>query len=249
MGRAPCCDKNGLRKGPWTPEEDQKLNDYIQRHGHGSWRALPKHAGLLRCGKSCRLRWTNYLRPDVKRGKFSFAEEQTIIQLHGVLGNKWSAIAAQLPGRTDNEIKNYWNTHLKKRLRQIRIDPVTHRPRIDLFDFSNMTRFFAPATLSHMSAHWANARLEALTREYLRLAAWRSAAMIGDQQNGTQADTLIIRSKLGADAFCRPDINAHVTAPHPNNWGQNPEIGTVTCSGSDEQIMLGKHADNSEQFQ
>ncbi|KAH9323480.1 hypothetical protein KI387_018119, partial [Taxus chinensis] len=87
MGRAPCCDKDGLKKGPWTPEEDQKLIDYIKNHGHGSWRALPKHAGLLRCGKSCRLRWTNYLRPDIKRGKFSFEEEQTIIQLHGVMGN------------------------------------------------------------------------------------------------------------------------------------------------------------------
>ncbi|KAJ6682631.1 MYB FAMILY TRANSCRIPTION FACTOR [Salix koriyanagi] len=69
MGRSPCCDESGLKKGPWTPEEDQKLVKYIQKHGHGSWRALPKLAGLNRCGKSCRLRWTNYLRPDIKRGK------------------------------------------------------------------------------------------------------------------------------------------------------------------------------------
>lgn len=88
MGRSPCCEENGLKKGPWTPEEDQKLVDHIQKHGHGSWRALPKLAGLNRCGKSCRLRWTNYLRPDIKRGKFSEEEEQTIINLHAVLGNK-----------------------------------------------------------------------------------------------------------------------------------------------------------------
>ncbi|XP_031282777.1 transcription factor MYB4-like isoform X2 [Pistacia vera] len=70
----------------------------------------------LRCGKSCRLRWTNYLRPDIKRGNFSKEEEETIIKLHHVLGNRWSAIAGRLPGRTDNEIKNFWHTHLKKRL-------------------------------------------------------------------------------------------------------------------------------------
>lgn len=129
MGRSPCGEESGVKKGPWTPEEDEKLMHHIQRHGHGSWRALPKLAGLNRCGKSCRLRWTNYLRPDIKRGKFSQEEEQLIINLHSVLGNKWSAIATRLPGRTDNEIKNLWNTHLKKKLLQMGIDPVTHRPR------------------------------------------------------------------------------------------------------------------------
>jgi len=88
MGRAPCSDESGLKKGPWTPEEDNILVDFIQKHGHGSWRALPKLAGLNRCGKSCRLRWTNYLRPDIKRGKFSEEEQQLIINLHAVLGNK-----------------------------------------------------------------------------------------------------------------------------------------------------------------
>ncbi|XP_039061749.1 transcription factor MYB74-like [Hibiscus syriacus] len=139
MGRSPCCEKTGLKKGPWTPEEDQKLIDYIQKHGYGNWRTLPKNAGLQRCGKSCRLRWTNYLRPDVKRGRFSYEEEETIIiQLHSVLGNKWSSIAARLPGRTDNEIKNYWNTHIRKRLLRMGIDPVTHNPRLDLLDLSSI---------------------------------------------------------------------------------------------------------------
>lgn len=138
MGRTPCCDKNGLKKGPWTSDEDQKLIDYIHKHGYGNWRYLPKNAGLQRCGKSCRLRWTNYLRPDIKRGRFSFEEEEAIIQLHSILGNKWSAIAARLPGRTDNEIKNYWNTHIRKRLLRMGIDPVTHASRLDLLDLSFM---------------------------------------------------------------------------------------------------------------
>ncbi|KAK1685171.1 hypothetical protein QYE76_046019 [Lolium multiflorum] len=115
-GRAPCCAKVGLNKGSWTPEEDMRLIAYIRKYGHANWRALPKQAGLLRCGKSCRLRWINYLSPDLKRGNFTAEEEETLIKLHSTLGNKWSRIAACLPGRTDNEIKNVWNTHLKKRV-------------------------------------------------------------------------------------------------------------------------------------
>jgi hypothetical protein len=92
MGRAPCCEKMGLKKGPWTPEEDQILSAHIQRHGHSNWRALPKQAGLLRCGKSCRLRWINYLRPDLKRGNFTREEEDTIIQLHDLLGNRYGSL-------------------------------------------------------------------------------------------------------------------------------------------------------------
>lgn len=162
MGRSPCCDKVGLKKGPWTPEEDQKLLAYIEEHGHGSWRALPGKAGLQRCGKSCRLRWTNYLRPDIKRGKFSLQEEQTIIQLHALLGNRWSAIATHLPKRTDNEIKNYWNTHLKKRLAKMGIDPVTHKPKNDAL-LSSEGQSKNAANLSHM-AQWESARLEAEAR-------------------------------------------------------------------------------------
>ncbi|KAF8115007.1 hypothetical protein N665_0030s0055 [Sinapis alba] len=152
MGRSPCCEKNGLKKGPWTSEEDQKLLDYIQKHGYGNWRTLPKNAGLQRCGKSCRLRWTNYLRPDIKRGRFSFEEEETIIQLHSFLGNKWSAIAARLPGRTDNEIKNFWNTHIRKKLLRMGIDPVTHSPRLDLLDISSILA----SSLYNSSSHHVN---------------------------------------------------------------------------------------------
>nr|KYP54648.1 Transcription repressor MYB4 [Cajanus cajan] len=115
MGRAPCCSKVGLHKGPWTPKEDALLTKYIQAHGEGQWKSLPKKAGLLRCGKSCRLRWMNYLRPDIKRGNITAEEDDLIIRMHSLLGNRWSLIAGRLPGRTDNEIKNYWNTHLSKK--------------------------------------------------------------------------------------------------------------------------------------
>ncbi|KAL6911894.1 hypothetical protein ACP4OV_000699 [Aristida adscensionis] len=170
MGRAPCCDRNGLKKGPWTPEEDKLLVDYIQANGHGSWRTLPKLAGLNRCGKSCRLRWTNYLRPDIKRGAFTPEEQKSIVQLHAIVGNsgvvawavvRWSMIAAQLPGRTDNEIKNHWNTHLKKQLRRMGLDEPPPGPAAG-----------CPAA-RHM-AQWETARLEAEAR--LSLAAAAAAA-------------------------------------------------------------------------
>ncbi|XP_002511832.2 transcription factor MYB17 [Ricinus communis] len=160
MGRTPCCDKKGLKKGPWTPEEDEVLVSYIKKNGHGSWRSLPKLAGLLRCGKSCRLRWTNYLRPDIKRGPFTLEEEKLVIQLHGILGNRWAAIASQLPGRTDNEIKNLWNTHLKKRLLCMGLDPQTHEPFTSCGP--SITAPASPAT-RHM-AQWESARLEAEAR-------------------------------------------------------------------------------------
>ncbi|XP_008801687.1 myb-related protein 306-like [Phoenix dactylifera] len=119
MGRPPCCDKVGVKKGPWTPEEDIILVSYIQEHGPGNWRAVPAKTGLLRCSKSCRLRWTNYLRPGIKRGNFTDQEEKLIIHLQALLGNRWAAIASYLPERTDNDIKNYWNTHLKKKLKKL----------------------------------------------------------------------------------------------------------------------------------
>ncbi|KAL3528379.1 hypothetical protein ACH5RR_007701 [Cinchona calisaya] len=119
MGRPPCCDKIGVKKGPWTPEEDIILVQYIQENGPGNWRAVPTNTGLLRCSKSCRLRWTNYLRPGIKRGNFTEHEEKMIIHLQELLGNRWAAIASYLPRRTDNDIKNYWNTHLKKKLQKL----------------------------------------------------------------------------------------------------------------------------------
>nr|QBF29473.1 Myb transcription factor M4 [Crocus sativus] len=111
-----------IRKGPWTMEEDLILINYIANHGEGVWNTLAKSAGLKRTGKSCRLRWLNYLRPDVRRGNITPEEQLLIMELHSRWGNRWSKIARQLPGRTDNEIKNYWRTRIQKKTKSEPLD-------------------------------------------------------------------------------------------------------------------------------
>ncbi|XP_010681493.2 MYB-like transcription factor EOBI isoform X1 [Beta vulgaris subsp. vulgaris] len=111
-----------LRRGPWTLEEDTSLIHYIHCHGEGRWNLLAKSAGLKRTGKSCRLRWLNYLKPDIKRGNLSPQEQLMILELHSKWGNRWSKIAAHLPGRTDNEIKNYWRTRVQKQAKQLNME-------------------------------------------------------------------------------------------------------------------------------
>ncbi|XP_047951578.1 transcription factor MYB36-like [Salvia hispanica] len=140
MGRAPCCDKANVKKGPWSPEEDFKLKSYIDQYGTGNnWIALPHKIGLKRCGKSCRLRWLNYLRPNIKHGGFTEEEDNIICSLYISIGTKWSIIAAQLPGRTDNDIKNYWNTRLKKKLlgRHMRKSSSSSIPAFDMHNLSS----------------------------------------------------------------------------------------------------------------
>ncbi|XP_012446931.1 transcription factor MYB82 [Gossypium raimondii] len=107
--------KSQPKRGLWKPEEDLILKNYVETYGEGNWATVSKRSGLMRGGKSCRLRWKNYLRPNIKRGGMSKEEEDLIIRMHKLLGNRWSLIAGRLPGRTDNEVKNYWNTHLNKK--------------------------------------------------------------------------------------------------------------------------------------
>jgi len=110
--------QEGIRKGPWTEQEDFKLNIFVGLFGDRRWDFIAKVSGLNRTGKSCRLRWVNYLHPGLKRGKMTPQEERLVLELHSKWGNRWSRIARKLPGRTDNEIKNYWRTHMRKKAQE-----------------------------------------------------------------------------------------------------------------------------------
>ncbi|XP_023523177.1 transcription factor MYB48-like [Cucurbita pepo subsp. pepo] len=106
--------EESVRKGPWTEQEDFQLVCFVGLFGDRRWDFIAKVSGLKRNGKSCRLRWVNYLHPGLKRGKMSPQEERLVLDLHSKWGNRWSKIARKLPGRTDNEIKNFWRTHVRK---------------------------------------------------------------------------------------------------------------------------------------
>ncbi|KAK6917449.1 SANT/Myb domain [Dillenia turbinata] len=192
MGRAPCCDKNGLKKGPWTPEEDQKLVDYIQKHGYGNWRTLPKNAGLQR----------------------------------------WSAIAARLPGRTDNEIKNYWNTHIRKKLLRMGIDPVTHCPRLDLLDLSSILNTSMYNNSSQMNMSRTLFGLQPLVNpELLRLAT----SLLSSHQQRENPNFVIQSSAEEQTELYNPQqILSQIQVPLvQHNQISNPIQDLPTCTTLD----------------
>ncbi|XWS49124.1 hypothetical protein CRYUN_Cryun13aG0136800 [Craigia yunnanensis] len=168
--------KRAMNKGAWTAEEDAKLAEYIEIHGAKRWKTIAIKAGLNRCGKSCRLRWLNYLRPNIKKGNISDEEEDLILRLHKLLGNKWSLIAGRLPGRTDNEIKNYWNSYLSKKINQkekkeqtvpqknwetVQMEEEVAKGSDDNFELNfDVNEFFDFSTQGCFGSEWVNKFLE-----------------------------------------------------------------------------------------
>ncbi|XP_042497545.1 transcription factor MYB1-like [Macadamia integrifolia] len=188
MGRTPCCSKEGLNRGAWSASEDRILTQYINAHGEGKWRDLPQKAGLNRCGKSCRLRWLNYLRPDIKRGNISKEEEELIIRLHKLLGNRWSLIAGRLPGRTDNEVKNYWNTNLSKKLQGKTAQNQLNKTK-DKNPQANPSLYQLPQAKAPKS-----------TPQVIRTKAVRCTKVILPQQQGIQMTNTHDLDNLASDA-------------------------------------------------
>ncbi|KAF6135255.1 hypothetical protein GIB67_028043 [Kingdonia uniflora] len=181
-------------KGAWTLKEDQKLSEYIKDHGAKTWKIVATKTGLSRSPKSCRFRWLNYLRPNIKRGNMSDQEEDLILRLHKLIGNRWSLIAGRLPGRTDNEIKNYWNSHLTKRVGH----PIANEtlnfssyPRLKAWEKGNMKKINDRAAnlftlVKYHIDHW--------TIESINLQPWADSAVSG--LDDVQAATLLSRKRM-----------------------------------------------------
>nr|URY19003.1 MYB protein [Zanthoxylum bungeanum] len=178
------------RKGLWSPDEDQRLRNYVLQHGHACWSSVSINAGLQRNGKSCRLRWINYLRPGLKREVFNKQEEETILTLHRLLGNKWSQIAQHLPGRTDNEIKNYWHTHLKKKLaklEEMEATPSSENLESPLSPSNPSTRSSSYEPFHHMENSSAGSQKSCIPK--LLFAEWLSLDHHQDNNGGSFANS------------------------------------------------------------
>ncbi|KAH9734762.1 transcription factor RAX2 [Citrus sinensis] len=237
MGRAPCCDKANVKKGPWSPEEDAKLKEYIEKNGTGgNWIALPHKAGLMRCGKSCRLRWLNYLRPNINHGEFSDDEDRIICSLFASIGSRWSTIAAQLPGRTDNDIKNYWNTKLKKKLigivnQQSQIK--THQAAVSSFSSLFQTSSSSSSSSSPSPSPTISYNCNDITAYYTTTAR----SFTGLERNSPFSNSLLL------------SCNSCITAQHQVKekifmfGGDQASFSSSDGSCSNQQISHGKEFD------
>ncbi|KAL2482935.1 myb domain protein 60 [Forsythia ovata] len=242
MGRPPCCEKVGIKKGPWTPEEDIVLVSYIQEHGPGNWRSVPKNTGLLRCSKSCRLRWTNYLRPGIKRGNFTPHEEGMIIHLQALLGNKWAAIASYLPQRTDNDIKNYWNTHLKKKINKFQSSLYPQMA-------SNLTTYqLTSKNYTENSSVYASSaeNISRLLEEWMRTSSKTSTALDGELQH-------IISTKNNPTEFpssATPSLECY--RPQVDQEGRNMipsyEFGSISSFNNKNSMACDSSGRGSESY-
>ncbi|KAL5574376.1 hypothetical protein UlMin_023973 [Ulmus minor] len=226
--RKPCCDKEGTNKGAWSKQEDQKLIDYIRTHGEGCWRSLPKAAGLHRCGKSCRLRWINYLRPDIKRGNFGQDEEDLIIKLHALLGNRWSLIAGRLPGRTDNEVKNYWNSHVRKKLMRMGIDPNNHKLNSIKLQVTTQTEQVSTADKSSGSINTNDACKKPLK-------------LLGENNERAASDAASSNLIEDLETSCSSDLNLDLTIafPSPDSLQyveEKPQEKSYSCLAKEMEI-------------
>ncbi|KAG5011012.1 hypothetical protein AAZX31_07G218000 [Glycine max] len=213
-------DEMDLRRGPWTVDEDLTLINYVATHGEGRWNTLALSAGLKRTGKSCRLRWLNYLRPDVRRGNITLEEQLLILELHSRWGNRWSKIAQYLPGRTDNEIKNYWRTRVQKHAKQLKCD-------VNSKQFKDTMRYiWMPRLVERIQATAAASATTTVTAT----TATNNAYTYGSNLNNNKFEVHDHKGKMGLtdpSVMNNDLVGSHVTQSY------TPENSSTGASSSD----------------
>ncbi|CAL4964975.1 unnamed protein product [Urochloa decumbens] len=221
-----------LRRGPWTLEEDNLLMNYIACHGEGRWNLLARCSGLKRTGKSCRLRWLNYLKPDIKRGNLTPEEQLLILELHSKWGNRWSRIAQHLPGRTDNEIKNYWRTRVQKQARQLRVDA-------NSAVFRDAVRcYWMPRLLEKMAAGAAHQPADPAAPLLLHHPAAHVAAAAGMMASSSASASPADGGSDLHDASGAPGGGCYGQQRYPVGGDPSPSTSTSGCSGSTPAAAL-----------
>ncbi|KDP45440.1 hypothetical protein JCGZ_09689 [Jatropha curcas] len=232
MGRPPCCDKSNVKRGLWTAEEDAKILAYVSNHGIGNWTLVPKKAGLNRCGKSCRLRWTNYLRPDLKHDNFTPQEEELIINLHKAIGTRWSLIAKQLPGRTDNDVKNYWNTKLRKKLTKMGIDPVTHKPFSQILSDYGKISGISSNTTGNQVGSFTNNALNNSSNDVIMISKPEpsSSSSVLTTTGYSSSSNLMKNDELRDSFIMQPHFYNEVSSSCSSSSSPYPQLAVVTPS-------------------
>lgn len=207
---------------------------YITTHGHKSWSSVPKIAGLQRCGKSCRLRWINYLRPDLKRGSFTEEEEQIIIDVHRILGNRWAQIAKHLPGRTDNEVKNFWNSCIKKKLISQGLDPQTH----NLLS-SHKRNSGCTTVISNSNIHQNSNSIFIMSSQIPNAPIETSQTFSKPQPSIVQTPSCIVSSEYQTSSVNFSDLPYEPSTQNPSN------ICSSSCMNPSEVRILSNNENNS----
>ncbi|CAN8260263.1 unnamed protein product [Cochlearia groenlandica] len=233
-------DEMDLKRGPWTPEEDFKLINYIATHGEGRWNSLSRCAGLQRTGKSCRLRWLNYLRPDVRRGNITLEEQLLILELHSRWGNRWSKIAQYLPGRTDNEIKNYWRTRVQKHAKQLKCD-------VNSQQFKDTMKYLWMPRLVEKIQTASTATTGSLAATSSCITTSNNQPMIYDYNNNTGQQFGVINNSNdyitpeNSSVALSPvsDLTEYYNAPNPNPDYYSGQVDNSNYNYPDYNNMVG----------
>ncbi|XP_028775896.1 transcription factor DUO1-like [Neltuma alba] len=217
-------DQGPIRKGPWKAEEDEVLLSHVNKYGPRDWSSIRSKGLLQRTGKSCRLRWVNKLRPNLKSGcKFSLEEERVVIELQAQFGNRWAKIASYLPGRTDNDVKNFWSSRRKRIARILHSSPPSsksYKNKNEVPSFHNVSpleaRKFSSSSVEESSSKAHQPRSSSFTTENSEVIKMVPLQDLMNSTNPSSSDTVnSIKEEFATsfESYMSTDISSGIGFP------------------------------------